>query len=389
MPRVREGQVVLEVPELELFRAPTGDYVPSRAPVFYNPHMEPSRDVAVAVAQAVQGELGGLRVCDPLAGVGARGIRYAVEVRGTELVVLNDRSERAQEFLRRNVQLNPTDTRIELERRDANALLFERRGHFNWVELDPFGSPAPFLEAACAALRRRGVLALTATDTAPLCGAHPRACLRRYGARPLRTEYCHELGMRILVGFAQRVAGKHGLALEPVLAHATRHYFRVYLMARRGKALADRVLQEQGYVEHCFACGRRRAVRGLVPVLERRCACGSDLAHAGPLWLGRMADRRVAERAAGEVAERGFRRAGEEVRLLRRLAEEADGAPLHYTVDELARRIGRSPVSPERVVERLRARGFSASRTHFTPSGFRTDAPWEAVVEACGGEGHL
>ena len=79
MPRVREGAVELEVPELEEFRAPTGDYVPSKAQVFYNPHMELSRDIGVAVAQAVAEQVGPLRVCDPMAGVGVRGLRYAME----------------------------------------------------------------------------------------------------------------------------------------------------------------------------------------------------------------------------------------------------------------------------------------------------------------------
>jgi tRNA (guanine26-N2/guanine27-N2)-dimethyltransferase len=224
---ITEGWTKLEVPELARFRTRAGDYAPSLAPVFYNPHMELCRDISVSAVQVLADELGSLRVCDPLAGVGARGLRYAKEVKGDVTVVVNDRSREAFELIKRNVELNGLTSIVDARNEDANVLLLGGRGKFDFVDLDPFGSPAPFVDAACAALARRGVLAVTATDTAPLSGTHARACLRRYGAKPLKTEYCHELGIRILIGFAQRVAGKHELALAPVLAHATRHYFRV------------------------------------------------------------------------------------------------------------------------------------------------------------------
>ena len=50
---------------------------------------------------------------------------------------------------------------------------------FGFVDLDPFGTPAPFIDAA---IRSSGkYLGVTATDTAPLCGAHLKAGIRRYG----------------------------------------------------------------------------------------------------------------------------------------------------------------------------------------------------------------
>jgi tRNA (guanine26-N2/guanine27-N2)-dimethyltransferase len=75
-----EGNTKLEVPDLLKFRTPAGDYAPSLTKVFYNPRMELCRDLSVSVVQVLADELGSIRVCDPLAGVGARGIRYAKEV---------------------------------------------------------------------------------------------------------------------------------------------------------------------------------------------------------------------------------------------------------------------------------------------------------------------
>jgi tRNA (guanine26-N2/guanine27-N2)-dimethyltransferase len=39
---------------------------------------------------------------------------------------------------------------------------------YQWVDLDPFGSPIQFLDAALQSLSRTGVLEVTATDTACL-----------------------------------------------------------------------------------------------------------------------------------------------------------------------------------------------------------------------------
>lgn len=377
---ITEGTTKLEVPELEHFRTRAGDYAPSLAPVFYNPHMEFCRDISVSAVRVLAGELGSIRVCDPLAGVGVRGLRYAKEVEGVAKVITNDRSREASELIKRNVELNGLASLVEVRNEDANVLLWGNRGRFNFVDLDPFGSPAPFVDAACAALARRGMLAMTATDTAPLSGTHAKACLRRYGAKPLKTEYCHELGIRILVGFVQRVAGRHELALTPVLAHATRHYFRVYLRARRSPSAADGLLAQQGYVSHCSACGRRRFTQGMAAGLPSSCECGNEFIHAGPLWLGRLIDRAFVHEVAGDLVKRNFKFGQQELVFLARCAEEADGPPTFYDMHELARRAGASPPKIIGLIAKLRGRGYFASRTHFSGTGFRTNAPMDEIV---------
>lgn len=381
---IREGLTELEVPAPEEFRALSGDYVPSRARVFYNPHMELCRDLAVAVAQLAARELGELSICDPLAGVGVRGLRYAKEVDGVSRVVINDHSSKAREFMERNLELNRPEIEVRVCQKDANILLLENRGAFNYIDLDPYGSPAPFLEAACVALGKRGVLALTATDLAPLCGARPHACVRRYGAKPLKTVYCHELGARILIGFAQRVAGKHELALRPLLVHSTRHYLRVYLLGERRAAEVNEVMKNQGHASHCFACGRRRTFKDIAPTLEGTCTCGTELHHAGPLWLGPLGEHKFVRELVTEILRRSFELSAEEVRLLSLCAEEARGPPLFYDVNELSKLLRKTPASLGFVTGRLRKEGYFASRTHFSPTGFRTDAPFERITASWG-----
>ncbi|KUO41203.1 MAG: hypothetical protein AVW06_01735 [Hadesarchaea archaeon DG-33-1] len=377
---ITEGATKLEVPELERFRTPAGDYAPSLTKVFYNPLMELSRDISVSVLQVLSEELGGIRVCDPLAGVGARGLRYAKEVRGITKVVVNDRSQGAAELIQRNVEFNGLSSSVEVLNEDANVLLWGYRPKFHVVDIDPFGSPAPFVDAACAALARDGMLMLTATDTAPLSGAHPNACVRRYGAKPLRTEYFHELGIRILIGFCQRVAGRHEFALAPVLAHATRHYFRAYLRAQRGAGRTDEVLAQQGYVSHCNSCGRRVTSSGIAAELPSKCECVGKLRHAGPLWLGPLVNKVFVQRVMSDLVRRNFKLSQRAFLLLSRCVDEADGPPTFYDVNEVA---GRAKVSPPKLAEiiaRLRKRGYFASRTHFSGVGLRTDAPLDEII---------
>lgn len=375
---VIEGKTRLEIPDPESFRAESGDYVPSLAEVFYNPRMELCRDISVAVAQVAERRIGRLKMCDPLSGVGVRGIRYLKEVSEVSRGVLNDRSEKAAVLIEKNLQLNCVGA--EVYREDANVCLWKNKGKFNFIDLDPFGSPAPFLEASFAAMEKRGVLAFTATDTAPLCGSQPKACLRRYGAVPLRTEYCRELGLRILIGYAQRVAGKHEFAVRVVLSHGTAHYFRVYLIVEHGAKKADEGMKRLGWVAHCFGCGRRTVFSWPVPRLQK-CLCGRDFSYAGPLWIGPLGDRNIVAEVMEEVTRRGFKLLQQELHLLELLVAEVEGPPTFYEVNSLAGILRRQPPKVEKLLDGLRAMGFFASRTHFCPTGFRTDAPYEKIIE--------
>ncbi|MEM2282191.1 MAG: tRNA (guanine(10)-N(2))-dimethyltransferase [Candidatus Hadarchaeales archaeon] len=374
---VREGLVQLEILELEGYQAPGGDFVPSRTPLFYNPHMELSRDLSVLACAVFARSRPGCTVCDPLAGVGARGLRYAKETEA-RWVVLSDRSSLAQEFLRGNVKLNGLSN-VEICGQDANALLHTRK--FDLIDLDPFGSPAPFLDAACRSLRNGGLLMMTATDLAPLCGKGERACARKYSARPLRTEYCKELGMRILMGFAVRTAAKLNLSLRPAFCHATRHYFRVAMFGKRSRRETDQALREMGFVSHCFNCCERKISRGLVPRLPENCECGARMEHAGPLWLGPLGDPIFLSQMREELDRRDFRLRAEERRLLQLLLEECEAPPFHFSLHLLCSKLRSSSPKMERVIEGLRRRGFKAVRTHFSPDGLKTDAPVRAIEE--------
>ncbi len=318
---IEEGELELEVPKLEDYRTSPKEYVPSQTPVFFNPVMEFSRDISVSSLQVMSRGIENLRVCDALAGLGARGLRYAGEVDGVENVVVNDKSPKAVNLIRKNIEHNNLSA-AEASREDANVLLSDNPSRFHAVDVDPFGTPVPFLDSSFSGISRRGIFLVTATDTAPLCGAYPKACFRRYGARTLRTPYSRELGLRILIGSIQRKAASQDLALTPVLAHATQHYFRIHFEAKEGAKRANKVIEGQGYVSHCFGCGKRFVSMGLIPELPQECECGRKLNHAGPMWMDDLSDREHLKEVIEDLSTRGFELEEKERDLLRLCREE-------------------------------------------------------------------
>ncbi|NPV61445.1 MAG: tRNA (guanine(10)-N(2))-dimethyltransferase [Methanotrichaceae archaeon] len=337
---------------------------------FYNPRMKLNRDIGVAMARS----LGVSDYLDALSASGIRGLRMAKEG-GIKKVVLNDISPRACELIARNAARNELEG-LEVCNCDANVLMHSR--HFEAVDLDPFGSPSPFLSAAASSAR--SYLFITATDTAPLCGAHLSSGIRKYMARPLNTDYHREMGARVLLGLAARELARVDKAMQPLLTHATQHYLRTYLRVCKGAALADRCLQEMGYLEHCFRCGSFHLLAEPRP--EGRCrACNEATTLAGPLWLGKIQEQEVIGPALEQL--QGNRPAE---KLLDSCAREID-APMYYDHHSICERLNLTPGKIEVLLDDLRSRGWRASRTHFCGVGIKTDAPLREVEAAMIGAG--
>jgi tRNA (guanine26-N2/guanine27-N2)-dimethyltransferase len=383
---IKEGEVKVVVPKLAAYVKKPWDYAPSKAPVFYNPTMELNRDLAVLALQAHQKLLGReVSVCEPLTGCGLRGVRFAVEVKGVRKVFLNDIKPEAARLAGFNVELNGVADCVEVANEDANLFLSRHaapRKRFDYVDVDPFGPPVPYLDSAIRALRNGGLLALTATDMAPLCGVHPRACLRKYGGRPLRTEYCHELAVRLLVGCLTMMAAKHAIGVEVLFSHSVDHYVRAYSVVRYGARVADKSVQQMGYILHCFSCFHRETVSGITSPLKRVCpSCGAKLSAAGPLWLGRIADKDFCSLMEREAKQRKL---GQEKRILKMLSlvqNEAEAPVTYYRVDKICDKLNLPIPALKNVIDKIRKAGFQAVPTHFNSRGFRTDAAASVVME--------
>ncbi len=236
------------------------------------------------------------------------------------------------------------------------------------------------MDSAIRSLRDGGFLALTATDLAPLCGVHPRACLRKYGGKPLRTEYSHELAVRLAMGCLTMTAAKHEVGIHSAFSHSTDHYIRVYALADHGARRADNSIREMGYILHCFACFHREASRGITSHLTRECPeCGATLNAAGPLWLGKISDEIFCSIMENEVDGRSLRQEKRIRKLLYLIQKEAEGPATYYVTDKICDKLNLPTPPLAQVLEELKRKGFQAIPTHFHSQGVRTDAPSRAV----------
>jgi len=362
--RVTEGSVEIAVPEQS---EGVGEEV------FFNPVQELNRDVTVAVLRALRaGEDRARTYCDATAASGVRGVRAAAN--GWE-VTCCDVDPDAIERCRANLARNDLDG--EVCHRDARPLLYER--HFDVVDVDPFGTPIPFADPAFNGAET--MVCVTATDTAPLCGAHFESGVRSYSAVPRNTEFHAEMGARILLGALVRTAARYDLAARPVVTHATKHYVRTYLRLESGATVANETVDDLGYVYHCQQCLYREHGRGLVADPPEACPdCGEHLGPAGPLWLAPTCDPNFVERVAAQVTD-DLGTAEQARDLLATLAAELD-EPTHYDQHRLCKRWGRGAMAMDDFLDRLRAAGYDASRTHYGGTTFKTDADVTAIRDA-------
>ncbi|VDM44014.1 unnamed protein product [Toxocara canis] len=179
---------------------------------FYNPVQEFNRDLTVTVLQQfcedyrkdLDGRKAGddsgeppakkakqdgtIRILDALSASGLRAIRFAKEVPFVAEVLANDFSEQAVETINKNIAVNGVQNIVQTAMMDHRSI--DKR--FHAIDLDPYGSASVFLDSAVQAVADRGILMITCTDTAVLCGNTPEACYNKYGSVALRHKCSHE-----------------------------------------------------------------------------------------------------------------------------------------------------------------------------------------------------
>ncbi|MFP4654389.1 MAG: tRNA (guanine(10)-N(2))-dimethyltransferase [Methanohalobium sp.] len=369
---VTEGSTKVLVPEL----SQDASFPPSSAAVFYNPEMELNRDITV-VANAVFGHRlskkydlnpSDITYVDALAASGIRGTRVANE---TGLcTTLNDWNSDAYNLILQNIELNNIPGAITAFHKNANVLLFENR--YNIVDLDPFGTPVPYLESAIYSAKN--LLEITATDTAPLCGAHLKSGIRKYSSVPLNNEYHSEMGVRILLGKVVREFAKYDKAMVPLLSHATRHYVRTYLQIRKGAKRADKTLEYMGFISHCNKCSFRKVVYGLAVNIDNMCPiCGNTTVIGGPLWLGPLHDPGFCDEILQELDKYHLNQK-EKARKIITLCRDELEYPTYYDLHRICKLLGVSAISMNQIIGLLVDNGYRASKTHFGGTSFKTDA---------------
>lgn len=356
MPTISEGSCTIELPEQTT-------KVSKEQDVFYNPAMRMNRDISVLLAKIYNPK----DCLLPLASSGVRGIRLIKEAKIPH-ISLNDINPDAVSVMQQNLEEN--DVTAEITQKEANRRMLE--GKWDYIDIDPFGSPNPFIQSALFSLRHKGIIAITATDTAPLSGTYITTCRRKYWARPLKNHLMHEAGLRILIRKAQLIGMQFEMALIPLLSYWEKHYFRVFFQVLKSKAQATKLLAAHSNL----LFNPKTTEHTLQDWIQQN----QQNRYAGPLWTGSLGDPSLIQKMIATADERIDQKT---IRFLSDLETETQiTEPFFYDIHRLAKvlRLKRIP-KLEKIIASLQKKGFVAARTHFSPSGIKTNADLTTIQE--------
>ncbi len=363
-----EGSTKILIPKGSL-----EDKVPPKEPAFFNPKAKLNRDFSIIAYSAFVKSFDAPKIfLEGLAGLGARGLRVANEISQIEKVVINDLNPKALDLALESSKLNNL-TNFEVSENEVCRFLsgFSKKGERgSIVDIDPFGSPAKYIDCGIRATMHGGILSITATDLQVLHGIFKDACKRRYGGIPIKTEYANEIAIRLILGSIRAIAARLDIEIIPLFIESDMHYYRTYVR------VLNRPDQEEnlGYSFHCRSCGNR----GLSIIQQIKChLCDAELMYAGPLWIGNLFEKKFVEEMIKE--EPNFAVDKNCSKILQKCLLESEMPGTYYTLDEIASKMKSSPLKLEKAIEKLQENGFRASPTSLEPTGFRTNASIDEI----------
>lgn len=393
------------------------------------------------------------RILDALSATGLRAIRYAKEVPMTTSVVANDLSRQATESIKRNVDHNEVSSKVSVTTGDAQTHMYNaaspmnrgKQSLYEVIDLDPYGTAAPFLDAAVRAVVDGGLLCITCTDAGVFASlGYLEKSYSQYGGLPFKGPQSHEAGVRLILHSIATSAARYGLSIEPLLSLSIDFYARVFVRVRRSPAevkfLASKTMVIYNCDEGCGAwstqfLSQSRAKKdrnddtiykfslAKGPSVNQYCShCGLKTHLSGPMWGGPIHNPHFIRRilatlpslsretyatipriegmlslALHESASFVTQPASTEssVQSLPESASEAENAqafpsvnpsvrdthPLFITPSTLAKVL--HCVSPSEAAFRgaLMHLGYRTSRSHTKPGTICTDAPWAVIWE--------
>ncbi|XP_012889701.1 PREDICTED: tRNA (guanine(26)-N(2))-dimethyltransferase isoform X2 [Dipodomys ordii] len=343
----------------------------------------------------------GLRVLEGLAASGLRSIRFAREVPGLRSVVANDASAQAVHLMRQNIELNHVDHLVQASQADARMLMYQHQRvseRFDVIDLDPYGSPASFLDAAVQAVSEGGLLCITCTDMAVLAGNNGETCYSKYGAMALKSRACHEMALRIVLHSLDLHANCYQRFIEPLLSISADFYVRVFVRVFTGQAKVKASASKQALVFQCVGCGALHLQRlgkaseapgGRIkfsaacgPPVTPECEhCGQRHQLGGPVWAAPIHNLDFVGRVLEAVSANPSRfHTSQRIRgVLSVVTEELPDAPLYYTLDQLSSTIHCNTPSLLQLRSALLHAGFRVSLSHACKNAVKTDAPASAL----------
>ncbi|KAL3866784.1 hypothetical protein ACJMK2_044054 [Sinanodonta woodiana] len=338
----------------------------------------------------------GLRILEGLAASGLRSIRFGLEIPGVKEVISNDFDQSAVEIIRKNVLNNNLQSIVHENYGDAAMVMYQNKGlkdRFDVIDLDPYGSASHFFDAAVQAVSEGGLLCVTCTDAAVLCGNAGETCYAKYGAMSLRAKYCHEMGLRILLQCIESHANRYSRYIEPLLSVSVDFYMRVFVKVFTGQGKVKRSVSKMAMVYNCTGCGSfvlQRLGQTIPtkggnfkyspatgpPVGERCNHCGFKHQLGGPIWAEAIHNVDFVNKVINNVRETPelFGTAKRIEGMLSVTTEELP-VPLYYITDELSSILHCTPPTLMQIRSAILNAGYKVSMSHAAKNSNKTDAP--------------
>jgi tRNA (guanine26-N2/guanine27-N2)-dimethyltransferase len=252
-------------------------------------------------------------VLDALSATGLRALRYASELPAVSKVVGNDLSESAIKSMKTNIEYNKLQGRIQPNLGDARAFMYGACGdpsrRFDVIDLDPYGTAAPFLDAAIQGVKDGGLLCVTCTDAGVWASTgYAEKAFSLYGGTPIKGLHSHEGGLRLILNSLAMSAAKYGIAIEPLLSLSIDFYARVFVRVSRSPAQVKFTASNSMLVYNCDSGCGAWTIQPLAASSEKHDRKGNPLYHyklalgptantycehcgfkthlAGPMWAG-------------------------------------------------------------------------------------------------------
>ncbi|TKA77864.1 hypothetical protein B0A55_05157 [Friedmanniomyces simplex] len=392
------------------------------------------------------------RILDALSATGLRALRYATEIPFATAVTANDMDRNAVKSIRAHIEHNQLSGKITATLGNAIGHMYgvafpppdshgphHISGKYDVIDLDPYGTAAPFIDAALQALNDGGLLCVTCTDSGVFasCG-YAEKTYSLYGGMPIKGTHSHEGGLRLIISSVASAAAKYGLAVEPLLSLSIDFYVRIFIRVTRSPAdvkfLAGKTMLVYGCDAGCGAwhtqmLGRNTRQTGKgpqnnptfnfkhgiaqAPSADRLCEhCGSKMHVAGPMWAGPMHNRAFVEKILDDAKQAdkliyhtiprlegmldtalnelevlpeayntNVAQNGTSELLPKTPPETVDLHPFFFIPSALAKVI-HCIAPPEAAIKgALRHAGYRATRSHCKPGSIKTDAPWSVIWE--------
>eukprot|EP00040_Diaphanoeca_grandis_P030791 m.182775 g.182775 ORF g.182775 m.182775 type:complete len:606 (+) comp32132_c0_seq1:92-1909(+) len=366
-------------------------------------------DVTTKPTVAINPDDYNIDILEALSATGLRSIRYFNEIANVNSIIANDFSQDAVDAIRRNVEfngLNPV-TQVVPNRDDASALMYRckadpgdsdaRKKTYAVIDLDPYGSAAPFLDSAVQTVENGGLLCITCTDMAVLAGNHPEACYAKYGSMPLRGPFCLEMGLRIVLGSVNQHAARYKRYIVPMMSCSIDFYCRIFVRVYESALEVKRSASKMSHVYSCTSCdsfylqpvckveskgNSTKFKPGTGPPMSQLCkACNKTFQIGGPIWSDPIHNVDFVTELLAEVEENSSK-FGTFTRMkgfLNVISEELSDCPLYYTTPSLSNTVHCRTMRLLEMRSAIMNLGFKVSSSHANKDALKTNAPPDAM----------